>query len=97
MVWPGLNAPVIQNRVVVRHQQLAKDENRQQRLIELREKMSQVKYPPMPPLLRGFTGGRMTGLRYGPPDPVGDCKAFCWILCSICQLNIYLPVHLNIF
>lgn len=72
MLWPGLNAPVIQGREVVRQQELPPDENREKRLFELRDKMASRRFNKIHPLERGWSGTKLPGRSLGPPDPVGE-------------------------
>ncbi|KAG8196686.1 hypothetical protein JTE90_023198 [Oedothorax gibbosus] len=72
MLWPGLNAPVIQGREVVRQQELPPDENREKRLFELRDKMASKKFNKIHPLERGWSGTKLHGRSLGPPEPVGE-------------------------
>lgn len=71
MVWPGLNAPIIRGRELVQQQQLPEDPERMERLIKLRSKMGNIRYPRLSPLERGWSGNKMPGRSIGPPDPIG--------------------------
>ncbi|XP_035221912.1 28S ribosomal protein S5, mitochondrial-like [Stegodyphus dumicola] len=72
MLWPGLNAPVIQGREVLKQQELPPDEERQKRILELRDKFSKRKSYKLHPLERGWSGTKLGGRSLGPPDPVGE-------------------------
>lgn len=72
MLWPGLNAPIIQGREVLRQQALPPDETREKRLIELRDKLATRKIFKLNPLDRGWCGSKLPGRRLGPPDPIGE-------------------------
>ncbi|XP_042901290.1 small ribosomal subunit protein uS5m [Parasteatoda tepidariorum] len=72
MLWPGLNAPVVQGRELLRQQELPPDESREKRLLELRDKMATKKSFKIHPLDRGWTGSRLPGRSLGPPDAVGE-------------------------
>ncbi|KAK4324306.1 hypothetical protein Pmani_005053 [Petrolisthes manimaculis] len=72
MVWPGLNAPVIQGRELVQQKQLPKDEERQATLVRLRDTMGKYRRMKIDPLERGWSGTRMGGRSVGPPDPIGE-------------------------
>lgn len=72
MLWPGLNAPIVQGREVLRQVQLPPDEDRQKRLIELRSKLGLKKKFKVHPLERGWSGAKLHGRRLGPPDPIGE-------------------------
>lgn len=76
MLWPGLNAPIVQGREVLRQQSLPPDENREKRLIEIRNRLASRKRPKLHPLERGWAGTTLPGRSLGPPDPVGDGKYF---------------------
>uniref|UniRef100_A0A8D8TFP6 Small ribosomal subunit protein uS5m n=1 Tax=Cacopsylla melanoneura TaxID=428564 RepID=A0A8D8TFP6_9HEMI len=72
IVWPGLSAPVIRGREIVRQTQLPPDPERQAKLIALRDRQSQGKKRTVAPLERGWSGGKAGGRSLGPPDPVGE-------------------------
>lgn len=75
ILWPGLNTPVIRGREVMTRKQLPPNPERSQEIIRMRDQMSRIRYPALPPLLRGFSGNRFPGQSIGPPDPVGDCES----------------------
>lgn len=72
MIWPGLNAPIVQGREIIRQQELPPDEEREKRILELRDKSSGRKSLKLSPLERGWTGNRLPGRSLGPPDPIGE-------------------------
>lgn len=72
MVWPGLNAPVIQGRELVERRQLPPDPDREAKLIKMRDTMGQFRPLLLSPLERGWSGTKMHGRSIGPPDPIGD-------------------------
>ena len=74
MLWPGLNAPIMKGKDVVKIQKLAPNPQYQEQLVKLRDDLSRVKYPKLAPLERGWTGNRFPGQSIGPPEPFGDCK-----------------------
>lgn len=77
MVWPGLNAPVIQGRELVQQKKLPKDEEREANLIKLRDSMGKFRRFKIDPMERGWSGTRMGGRSIGPPDPIGEGR-LCW-------------------
>ncbi|GFY76066.1 28S ribosomal protein S5, mitochondrial [Trichonephila inaurata madagascariensis] len=72
MIWPGLNAPVVQGREIIRQQELPRDEEREKRILELRDKSFGRKFLKLSPLERGWTGNKLPGRSLGAPDPVGE-------------------------
>ncbi|KAF2353865.1 Ribosomal protein S5 N-terminal [Trinorchestia longiramus] len=72
MVWPGLNAPIVKGREVVQQQMLGPDPDRQRKLQEIRDRMGSKRFARMDPLERGWSGTKLGGKKYGPPDPVGN-------------------------
>ena len=74
VVWPGLNAPVVKGREVIRIKQLPPDPERESKIREIRDRGSQFRRFKIPALQRGWTGAKFAGTSIGPPDPVGDCK-----------------------
>ncbi|MCL4122941.1 UNVERIFIED_CONTAM: hypothetical protein GTU68_036973, partial [Idotea baltica] len=72
IVWPGLNAPVIRGKEIVKQQRLPKDENRMQKLLEMRDKMGLFRPLRLNPLERGWSGTKMPGRSIGPPDAIGE-------------------------
>ncbi|KAK3857273.1 hypothetical protein Pcinc_036463 [Petrolisthes cinctipes] len=80
IVWPGLNAPVIQGRELVQQKRLPKDEERQAALVRLRDTMGKFRHLKIDPLERGWSGTRMGGRSVGPPDTIGEgnvCVCVC--------------------
>ena len=74
MLWPGLNAPIMQGRDVVKRRQLPPNPEYQEQLVKIRDELSKVKYPKLAPLERGWSGNRFPGQSIGPPEPFGDCE-----------------------
>jgi len=74
MLWPGLNAPVMQGQEARSYKKLPRNPDYEQEIIRLRDQSSQIRYKSLPPLLRGWSGSKFPGQSIGPPDPVGDCK-----------------------
>ncbi|XP_054710750.1 28S ribosomal protein S5, mitochondrial-like [Uloborus diversus] len=72
MVWPGLNAPIVQGREIIRQQELPPDEERQKRLIELRDKQASRRSYKIHPLERGWSGKKLPGRSVGAPEAYGD-------------------------
>lgn len=72
IVWPGLNAPIIKGREVMKQKQLPPNPDREAELVKLRDKMSKIRYTALPPLQRGWCGSRFPGQSVGHPDDVGD-------------------------
>lgn len=72
MLWPGLNAPIVQGKEVLRQQELPPDESRQKRILELRDKFAGRRSNKVHPLERGWSGNKLPGRSLGAPDPVGD-------------------------
>ncbi len=74
VLWPGLNTPIMKGRNVLKIEKLPPDPDRELKLVQMRDEMSKIQYPALPPLLRGWSGNRYPGQSLGPPDPIGDCK-----------------------
>ncbi|KAK5648596.1 hypothetical protein RI129_003488 [Pyrocoelia pectoralis] len=72
ILWPGLTAPIIRGKELVEQQQLPEDPEREKRLIEIRNKMGNLRPPKLSPLERGWSGNKMPGRSIGPPDPIGE-------------------------
>lgn len=70
--WPGLSAPIIRGREIVQRQQLPPDEEREAKLIKLRDSMSGRRFQKLTPIERGWSGSSMPGRSIGPPDPIGE-------------------------
>jgi len=73
MMWPGLNAQVMQGSEVMSCKQLPPNPDYIQQIISQRDRAGQIRYKSLPPLLRGWSGSRFPGQSIGPPDPIGDC------------------------
>ncbi|CAG4954283.1 unnamed protein product [Parnassius apollo] len=72
MLWPGLSAPVIRGRELLKQQRLPDDPERMEKLIKLRDSMTKFRRLKLSPIERGWSGARMPGRSIGPPDPIGD-------------------------
>ncbi|KAF5297109.1 hypothetical protein FQA39_LY02689 [Lamprigera yunnana] len=72
ILWPGLTSPIIKGRELVQQQQLPEDPDREKKLIEIRNKMGNIRPPKLSPLERGWSGSKMPGRSIGPPDPIGE-------------------------
>lgn len=72
MLWPGLSAPVIRGRELLKQQRLPDDLERQEKLTKIRDSMSSFRRLKLSPIERGWSGTRMPGRSIGPPDPVGE-------------------------
>ncbi|XP_034834081.1 small ribosomal subunit protein uS5m [Maniola hyperantus] len=72
MLWPGLSAPVIRGRELLKQQRLPDDPERMEKLIKLRDSMTKFRRLKLSPIERGWSGSSMPGRSIGPPDPVGD-------------------------
>lgn len=65
-----MSAPILRGKELVQQQQLPPNEEREKKLLQLRDKMGNIKFPKIDPLDRGWSGGRIGGKSIGPPDPV---------------------------
>lgn len=74
MVWPGLNSPILRGRELVQQQLLPKDEEREAKLIKMRDSMGRFRMLQLDPMERGWSGRRLPGRSVGPPDPIGEGK-----------------------
>jgi len=72
IVWPGLNAPVLQGKELVERRELPTDPDREAKLIKMRDSMGQFRPLLLSPLERGWSGTKMHGRSVGPPDPIGE-------------------------
>ncbi|GFS74603.1 28S ribosomal protein S5, mitochondrial [Nephila pilipes] len=90
MIWPGLNAPIVQGREIIRQQELPRDEAREKRILELRDKSVGRKSFKLSPLERGWTGNKLPGRSLGPPDPIGE--GIHW---STTQNSLFKPPYEN--
>ncbi|RVE41482.1 hypothetical protein evm_013869 [Chilo suppressalis] len=72
MLWPGLSAPVIRGRELLKQQRLPDDPERMEKLIKLRDSMTKFRRLRLSPIERGWSGARMPGRSIGPPDPIGE-------------------------
>lgn len=72
MLWPGLSAPVIRGRELLKQQRLPDDPERMEKLIKLRDSMTKFRRLRLSPIERGWSGSRMPGRSIGQPDAVGE-------------------------
>lgn len=70
--WPGLSAPIIKGRELIKQEQLPPDPSYQDNLIKLRDQMGRPRRMRLAPIERGFSGNRLPGRKIGPPDPIGE-------------------------
>ena len=76
--WPGLNADLFErgerspiNKSI---EVIGVDENREKKLVELRNQMDKFKGITIPPHERGFTGNNLAGKSLGSPVSYDDGK-----------------------
>ncbi|KAL0869017.1 hypothetical protein ABMA27_007336 [Loxostege sticticalis] len=72
MLWPGLSAPVIRGRELLKQQRLPDDPDRMEKIIQLRDSMTKFRRIRLSPIERGWSGSRMPGRSIGAPDPIGE-------------------------
>ncbi|KAF7991950.1 hypothetical protein HCN44_010751 [Aphidius gifuensis] len=72
MLFPGLNAPIIRGREMLKLAKLPDDPEHFKKIYELRDSMTKRKRMKLTPLERGWSGGKPAGRSIGPPDPVGE-------------------------
>lgn len=72
IIWPGLTVPVLRGRELVQQQKLPEDQEREKKLIKLRDSMGNFRPLKLSPIERGWSGVKMPGRSIGPPDPVGE-------------------------
>ncbi|GAB0095175.1 Ribosomal protein S5 [Sergentomyia squamirostris] len=72
MVWPGLNAPVMRGKDMVKREELPEDKEREAKLIKLRDSMGFRSRVRLSPIDRGWSGNKMPGRSIGEPDPIAD-------------------------
>lgn len=70
--WPGLNAPLIQGREVLPIMERPPDPMREQRLLEVRNRLDRFRRLSIPPSERGFTGGSPAGKSLGQPESIHE-------------------------
>jgi len=70
--WPGLNTPVVQGRDVLSITERPPDPMREQKLLEVRNRLDRFRRLSIPPNERGFTGGSPAGKSLGTPDPFNE-------------------------
>ncbi|CAD0203992.1 unnamed protein product [Chrysodeixis includens] len=86
MLWPGLSAPVIRGRELLKQQRLPDDPERLEKLIKIRDSMTKFRRLKLSPIERGWSGMKMPGRSLGPPDPVGE-DAFTGFDTKVLQLR----------
>ncbi|XP_063846777.1 small ribosomal subunit protein uS5m-like [Scylla paramamosain] len=72
MVWPGLNAPILRGRELIQQHQLPKDEEREAKLIKIRDSQGKFRMLKLDPLERGWSGTKMPGRSIGAPNAIGE-------------------------
>ncbi|XP_021186382.3 small ribosomal subunit protein uS5m [Helicoverpa armigera] len=72
MLWPGLSAPVIRGRELLKQQRLPDDQERLEKLIKIRDSMTKFRRLKLSPIERGWSGTKLPGRSLGPPDPIGE-------------------------
>lgn len=72
MLFPGLNAPIIRGKEMLKLAKLPDDPEHFKKIYELRDSMTKRKRMRLTPLERGWSGGKPAGRSIGPPDPVGE-------------------------
>lgn len=72
MLWPGLSAPVIRGRELLKQQRLPDDPERLEKLIKIRDSMTKFRRLKLSPIERGWSGSKMPGRSIGPPDAIGE-------------------------
>lgn len=73
VVWPGLNTDIM-SKVEKDIKVIGVDENREKKLIEIRNKMDKFRKITIFPHERGFTGGTLNGKSIGAPISYDDGK-----------------------
>ncbi|GBP70053.1 28S ribosomal protein S5, mitochondrial [Eumeta japonica] len=95
MLWPGLSAPIIQGRELLKQQRLPDDPERMQKLIKIRDQMTFFRRLKLNPIERGWSGSRMPGRSIGAPDPIGEDK-FEGFDTKVLQLRSLLTMNGNL-
>lgn len=72
--WPGLNAPVVQGRDVLSIAERPPDPLREQKLLEVRNRLDRFRRLSIPPSERGFTGGSPAGKSLGKPESMNESQ-----------------------
>lgn len=76
VAWPGLNSDVFDKTARVAQvksiELIGEDENREKKLIEIRNQMDKFRSITIPPHERGFTGSSMVGKSIGQPVSYDD-------------------------
>jgi len=62
----------LQGRQVIERKAVPPNPEREKELIQLRDQVMKVRNPPLPPLLRGFSGSKFAGQSVGTPERIGD-------------------------
>jgi hypothetical protein len=70
--WPGLNSPVMQGREIVSITERSPDPLREQRLLEVRNRLDRFRRLSIPSSERGFTGGSPAGKSLGAPESINE-------------------------
>ncbi|XP_071809999.1 small ribosomal subunit protein uS5m-like [Asterias amurensis] len=70
IAWPGLNAPIVKDRVVQTMETRAPDPEREEKLQMIRAQWDKKKRRTVPAEERGWTSKSWGGRRLGPPDPI---------------------------
>ncbi|KAJ6639945.1 28S ribosomal protein S5, mitochondrial [Pseudolycoriella hygida] len=87
IVWPGLNAPIVKGRELVRQQKLPDNPDWEANLRKIRDTMSEFRSLKMNPLERGWTGAKVGGRSIGPPDPIGQ-NTFEGFDCRVLEMKL---------
>ena len=66
MIWPGLNAPIIQGNELIERKELGPDKEYQEKLIKMRDQMSKLRKAYVHPMDRGWSSTRLAGRWIGP-------------------------------
>lgn len=72
MVWPGLNAPIIQGKELIQQRQLPPDPEREAKIFKIRDSVTTGRVVKVNPLDRGWSGNKLPGRSIGAPDPIGE-------------------------
>lgn len=72
IVWPGLNAPIIQGKELIQQRQLPPDPERESKIFKMRDSVTTGRTIKVNPLDRGWSGSKLPGRSIGPPDAIGE-------------------------
>uniref|UniRef100_A0A1A9W3L3 Small ribosomal subunit protein uS5m n=1 Tax=Glossina brevipalpis TaxID=37001 RepID=A0A1A9W3L3_9MUSC len=75
MLWPGLNAPIIRGKELLKQKALPEDSSfieREKNILKLRDSIGGFRVMKINPIDRGWSGTKMAGRSIGSPDPAGD-------------------------